>query len=141
MAVKLVVAVTDTDWFNLLRRQELLTEVNFWAPSVTNFRALQPGELFLFKLHAPVNKIVGGGVFAYATTLPLSLARESRFACAFLRASWRHWPCRRERPIDRTQARWLGTMGMSTKGNRPPKDRPPACGATLITIRCRTHVL
>jgi hypothetical protein len=29
------------------------------------FRALQPGELFLFKLHAPLNFIVGGGVFAY----------------------------------------------------------------------------
>ncbi len=77
MAIKLVVAVTDDDWFNLLRQQLLLKEVNFWAPSDTNFRALQPGELFLFKLHAPVNKIVGGGIFAYATSLPLSLAWES----------------------------------------------------------------
>lgn len=77
MAIKLVVAVTDTDWFNLLRQQTLLKEVNFWAPSDKSFRALQAGELFLFKLHAPVNKIVGGGVFAYATSLPLSLAWES----------------------------------------------------------------
>lgn len=77
MAITLVVAVTDSDWFNLLRQQTLLKEVNFWAPSDKSFKALQPGELFLFKLHAPVNKIVGGGVFAYATSLPLSLAWES----------------------------------------------------------------
>lgn len=81
MAIKLVVAVTDTDWFNLLRQQALLKEVNFWAPSAKSFRALQAGELFLFKLHAPVNKIVGGGVFAYATNLPLSLAWESFGIC------------------------------------------------------------
>lgn len=77
MAIKLVVAVTDTDWFSLLRQQTLLKEVNFWAPSDKSFKALQPGELFLFKLHAPINKIVGGGVFAYANSLPLSLAWES----------------------------------------------------------------
>jgi putative restriction endonuclease len=77
MSINLVVAVTDSDWFALLRRQSHLKEVNFWAPSAKNFRALQPGELFLFKLHAPVNKIVGGGVFAYSTALPLSLAWES----------------------------------------------------------------
>lgn len=77
MSINLVLAVTDSDWFSLLRRQPLLKEVNFWAPSGNNFRALQPGELFLFKLHAPVNKVVGGGVFAYSTTLPLSLAWES----------------------------------------------------------------
>ena len=72
VGVKLVVAVTDSDWFALLRAQPLLKEVNFWAPSDKSFRALQPGELFLFKLHAPVNKIVGGGIFAYATMMPLT---------------------------------------------------------------------
>ena len=77
MGVKLVVAVTDNDWFEMLRRQPDLTEVNFWAPSAANFRALQPGELFLFKLHAPRNAIVGGGIFAYANTLPCSLAWEA----------------------------------------------------------------
>ena len=34
----------------------------------------RPGELFLFKLHAPRNFIVGGGVFARADILPTSLA-------------------------------------------------------------------
>lgn len=77
MAINLVIAVTDGDWFDLLRRQPDLAEVNFWAPSAANFRALQPGELFLFKLHAPRNFIVGGGVFAYANALPCSLAWEA----------------------------------------------------------------
>src|SRR3954463_14450744 len=77
MSINLVVAVTDSEWFELLRHQSNLNEVNFWAPSAASFRALQPGELFLFKLHAPRNIIVGGGVFAYATTLPWSLAWEA----------------------------------------------------------------
>lgn len=77
MSINLVVAVTDNDWFETLRRQAVLSEVNFWAPSAPNFRALQPGELLLFKLHAPRNFIVGGGIFAYANTLPCSLAWEA----------------------------------------------------------------
>ena len=74
MAIRLVVAVTDGDWFDHLRIKPQLTEVNFWSPSAKNFKALEPGELFLFKLHAPRNFIVGGGVFAYANSLPCSLA-------------------------------------------------------------------
>lgn len=74
MGVSLVVAVTDDDWFEMLRARPDLAEVNFWAPSAASFRALQPGELFLFKLHAPRNWIVGGGIFAYASALPCSLA-------------------------------------------------------------------
>nr|WP_246574549.1 HNH endonuclease [Chelatococcus asaccharovorans] len=53
-------------------------EVNFWQPSgTTTFKALQPGELFLFKLHAPNNFIVGGGVFSHASLVPLSLAWDA----------------------------------------------------------------
>jgi putative restriction endonuclease len=77
MGINLVVAVTDGDWFEMLRRQPNLSEVNFWAPSAANFRALQPGEMFLFKLHAPRNVIVGGGIFAHANTLPWSVAWET----------------------------------------------------------------
>ena len=77
MGINLVVAVTDDDWFDMLRRQPNLDEVNFWAPSAANFRALKPGELFLFKLHAPRNVIVGGGIFAYANALPCSLAWDA----------------------------------------------------------------
>ncbi len=74
MSIKLVVAVTDRGWFEHLRGKGGLREVNFWRPSATNFHALQEGELFLFKLHAPDNFIVGGGIFAYANRLPCSLA-------------------------------------------------------------------
>ena len=74
MGINLVVAVTDDDWFEMLRRHPNLSEVNFWAPSAATFRALQSGEMFLFKLHSPRNVIVGGGIFTYANTMPCSLA-------------------------------------------------------------------
>lgn len=77
MGINLVIAVTDSDWFEMQRRHPNVDEVNFWAPSAANFRALQPGEMFLFKLHAPRNMIVGGGVFAYSNALPCSLAWEA----------------------------------------------------------------
>ena len=64
MSINLVIAITDGVWFEMLRRQANLSEVNFWAPSAANFRAHQPGEMFLFKLHAPRNVIAGGGIFA-----------------------------------------------------------------------------
>jgi putative restriction endonuclease len=75
--VGLFIAVTDYDWFQFLAAMRP-DEVNFWAPSgQNNFRSIQPGELFLFKLHSPNNFIVGGGVFSHASSLPLSLAWES----------------------------------------------------------------
>lgn len=77
MSVSLVVAVTDDDWFEMLRRQPDLSEANFWAPSAATFRALRPGELFLFKLHAPRNFVVGGGIFTHANALPCSLAWDA----------------------------------------------------------------
>jgi hypothetical protein len=53
-------------------------EVNFSQPGGrTQFKALQPGELFLFKLHAPRNFIVDGGVFARSDILPVSLAWDA----------------------------------------------------------------
>lgn len=76
--MKLFVGVTDGEWFELLSRQPHLDEVNFWQPGGSHvFRALEPGGLFLFKLHSPRNFIAGGGVFAHATLLPVSLAWES----------------------------------------------------------------
>ena len=77
MGINLVIAVTDGDWFDMLRQQPNLDEVNFWAPSARHFHALQPGEMFLFKLHAPRNVIVGGGIFTYANVLPCSLVWEA----------------------------------------------------------------
>ena len=76
--MKAFVGVTDWDWFDLLRRQPGLVEVNFWQPSGSRlFRALHPGELFLFKLHSPRNHIAGGGLFAHSSLLPISMAWET----------------------------------------------------------------
>ncbi len=62
--MKAFIGVTDQDWFQLLRSQPSIEEVNFWQPSGNQlFKALKPGELFLFKLHSPNNFIVGGGFF------------------------------------------------------------------------------
>lgn len=73
--MKSYVGVTDSTWFNLLRSQGHLDEVNFWQPGGTRrFRALAEGDLFLFKLHSPQNFIVGGGLFAHSSLLPISLA-------------------------------------------------------------------
>ena len=76
-SINLAVAVTDGNWFERLRRQPDLSEINFWSPSAGNFRALRAGELFLFKLHAPHNVIAGGGIFTYSNILPCSLAWEA----------------------------------------------------------------
>lgn len=71
------VGVTDRGWYDNLRAVPSLDEVNFWRPSSAPFRALGPGGLFLFKLHYPENTIVGGGVFAHHSVLPLSLAWDA----------------------------------------------------------------
>jgi putative restriction endonuclease len=106
MSINLVVAVTDDYWFEMLRWQPNLDEVNFWAPSAGNFRALRPGELFLFKLHAPRNVIVGGGIFAHSNPLPCSLAwetfREANGARSAQEMRERISKYRRTDPHDRT---------------------------------------
>ena len=75
--MRLFVAVTDNDWFRFLRDRPHLDEVNFWQPSgSSSFRALLPGELFLFKLHHPENFIAGGGLFAHFSPTPHRTAWE-----------------------------------------------------------------
>ena len=76
--VKLYIGITDSDWFKCVSTLPNLDEVNFWQPGgKMHFRALQPGELFLFKLHSPDDFIVGGGVFAHEDILPISLAWQA----------------------------------------------------------------
>jgi putative restriction endonuclease len=72
------VAVTDYEWFQLHASKVKVEDVNFWRPSPdASFRALQGGELLLFKLHAPRNFIVGGGFFTKFITLPIQLAWDA----------------------------------------------------------------
>jgi len=77
--MKLWVGVTDNDWFDVVSHIPNIDEVNFWQPGgrASTFKILQPGEPFLFKLHSPLNFIVGGGFFAHWTRLPISLAWEA----------------------------------------------------------------
>jgi putative restriction endonuclease len=72
--VKLFVGITDGSWYRQLSEAGP-DEVNFWKPGAGgSFGTLAPGELFLFKLHAPNNYIVGGGHFVKFSRLPMSLA-------------------------------------------------------------------
>lgn len=71
--MKFWVGVTDNEWFDFLSKRAP-DEVNFWQPGGGTFRALEPGGLFLFKLHSPLNYIVGGGYFVRQSLIPTSLA-------------------------------------------------------------------
>ncbi|MEE8329017.1 MAG: hypothetical protein V3R54_03700 [Thermodesulfovibrionia bacterium] len=67
--MKFWIGVTNNEWFKFLSTRTP-DEVNFWQPGGTSFRALEPGEPFLFKLHSPLNFIVGGGYFVRHSVLP-----------------------------------------------------------------------
>jgi len=71
------VGVTDNAWFERLRSQAP-DEVNFWQPSAGRRAVrLDPGTPFLFKLHSPLNFIVGGGFYVRYSALPARLAWEA----------------------------------------------------------------
>jgi putative restriction endonuclease len=75
--MKIYVGLTDGDWFKRLTDLQP-DEVNFWQPSGgREFKSLQPGEPFLFKLHSPNNVVVGGGHFVSHSRLPASLAWDA----------------------------------------------------------------
>jgi putative restriction endonuclease len=75
--VKLFVGVTDFGWFSHLK-EITPEEVNFWQPySSRHFKAVQPGALILFKLHAPRNAIAGGGIFVKEAMMPASVTWDA----------------------------------------------------------------
>jgi putative restriction endonuclease len=75
--MKAYVGVTDYFWYSFLKEQNP-DEVNFWQPSGNDqFKALRPGELFLFKLKGERNAIAGGGFFVRSSILPDFLAWEA----------------------------------------------------------------
>ena len=65
------IAPTDHGWYQFLRARPDITEVNFWRPGGTRFRALPPGAPFFFKLKRPHDAIGGFGLFARAERLPV----------------------------------------------------------------------
>lgn len=75
--MKFYVGVTDNNWYNFLAKSKP-DEVNFWRPGGgKSFKAIGPYDLFLFKLHSPLNYIAGGGLFVRYATLPVSLAWDA----------------------------------------------------------------
>ena len=73
MANVFYVGITDTEWMKFIKRKqqagEIGRQINFWTPGNQNFKALKPGDLFVFKLHCNSAKgengeIVGAGYFA-----------------------------------------------------------------------------
>ncbi len=69
------IGLTDPEWYSFLSSQPRVDEVNFWQPHGNrSFRALQPGELFFFKLRAPYKAIAGFGFFERYESLPAWLA-------------------------------------------------------------------
>ena len=77
MSQRYWVGVTDGDWFDYLRVRAP-DELNFWQPSAERRAVrLDAGALFLFKLHAPRNFVVGGGVYVRYSALPARLAWDA----------------------------------------------------------------
>ncbi|WP_109510399.1 HNH endonuclease [Nocardioides speluncae] len=81
--MRIVVGVTDNRWAAFLRDRSELTEANFWQPSPHGFKALSPGEPFLFKTKDPKKfrhvdipgySLVGGGFFDEYVELRVSEA-------------------------------------------------------------------
>lgn len=70
------IGLTDFDWYTLLKDKNY-DEVNFWRPGSKAFRALQPNDLFLFKLKKPYYSIVGGGFFVKYSSVPIPIAWEA----------------------------------------------------------------
>lgn len=72
------VANTDFDWYQFLKSQSDLDEVNFWQPSGRHqFRAIPSGAPFFFRLKKPHHAIAGFGFFAHGSILPPWLAWEA----------------------------------------------------------------
>ena len=75
--MKMYIGVTDNNWYENLKNGDH-DEINFWRPGgKTPFKALNVGDMFLFKLHNPLNYLVGGGFFLNFSLLPISLAWDA----------------------------------------------------------------
>lgn len=66
---------TDFDWYQSLRAQRNLDEVNFWRPGRQGVRA-ERGTPMIFKLKSPQNAICGFGFFSRYQRIPLWQAWE-----------------------------------------------------------------
>lgn len=65
------IAPTDFEWYRFLQARPEITEVNFWTPGGTNFRAIPEGAPFFFKLKGRHNAIGGFGLYSRFERLPV----------------------------------------------------------------------
>lgn len=115
---RIFLGVTHRPWFNFLARRAP-DEVNFWQPSGAGaFRALEPGDLFLFKLKGADGAIAGGGVFSHASLAPVSLA----------------WEAFGEKNGNASLAEMRATIGKLRRGAAQPQGRDdPVIGCRILT--------
>lgn len=69
--------ITDNEWFDYLRRNDITDEVNFWIPGAPPHKHVEPGSLWLLKLKSPHDCIAGVGVFMHYSVLPLQMAWDA----------------------------------------------------------------
>lgn len=75
--MKFYLGVTDNSWYRYLSRINP-EDINFWQPSGSvNFKVLNSGAPFLFKLKKPLNAIGGIGFFSSHTFLPIAIAWDT----------------------------------------------------------------
>ncbi|MGJ5179550.1 HNH endonuclease [Bradyrhizobium oligotrophicum] len=74
---ELYLANTDNAWFDFLKARSPLEDVNFWKPTAQPFKAIEEGQLFVFRLKSPRNRIGGYGMLASSINVPIQLAWES----------------------------------------------------------------
>lgn len=69
---------TDRRWFDFLRARPEIDEVNFWQPGGRRvWNSLKPGELLLFRLKSPIDRIAGAGMFVHSSVYPVGLAWDA----------------------------------------------------------------
>lgn len=71
------IANTDNSWFDFLKYRQPLDSINFWKPSPQAFRAVDEGQLFVFRLKSPRNVIGGYGVLVSSINVPIQFAWDS----------------------------------------------------------------
>lgn len=108
---------TDREWATFLRARPEIREVNFWVPSATTFKALTPGQPFLFKSKAADgNRLIGGGLFSGFTTLSVSEA----------------WATYAEGNGSPTQSQLLGRINAYRYRTGAQPDADPQIGCILL---------
>ncbi len=116
--MKFWLGVTDTEWFSFLS-SKAPEDINFWQPSGNHaeFKAIEKGAPFLFKLKAPYNAIGGIGFYSTQTFQPVSIA----------------WDAFRERNGCETFGELKKKIDTYRQRNKKPIEPNPVIGCIILT--------